>query len=140
MTTFVDSSVLIPLLQPDSKHHDWCREQYEAASMNGPVVVSDIVYAEFTIGMSDKESADLALTRFALSRCGYSDDALFRAGRAFLSYKRTDGQRDSLLPDFLIGALAEAEGKPLLTRDPAKVRTYFPSVELVTPNPEARAQ
>ncbi len=37
------------------------------------------------------------------------------------------------LPDFLIGAHAKAEGIKLVTRDPDRVKTYFPEVELVIP-------
>lgn len=133
MTTFVDTSVLIPLFEPGSEHHEWCREQLTAAAAGGPVVVSDIVYAEVSVGMPGKEETDKALASFALSRRGYSDEVLFRAGRAFLEYRANKGPRESLLPDFLIGALAEIEGEPLLTRDPAKVRTYFPNVALIQP-------
>ena len=37
------------------------------------------------------------------------------------------------LPDFLIGAHAQAEGLKLATRDPGRVRSYFPAVELIVP-------
>jgi len=37
------------------------------------------------------------------------------------------------LPDFLIGAHAQAESMKLVTRDPDRVKTYFPSVRLITP-------
>jgi predicted nucleic acid-binding protein len=41
--------------------------------------------------------------------------------------------RSSTLPDFFIGAHAAAEGCSLLTRDPVRVRTYFPQVTLIAP-------
>ena len=132
MTTFIDTSVLIPLLDEDAEHHDWCRQQVEVADR--PVVVSDIVYAELSVGIETQDEVDEAIGRFGFSRIGYSDDALFLAGKAFLTHVRREG-RDRLLPDFLIGALAEAEGQPLLTRDPRKVRSYFPNVQLITPEP-----
>jgi predicted nucleic acid-binding protein len=43
------------------------------------------------------------------------------------------GPRTTLLADFFIGAHAEAAGLPILTRDPRRYRTYFPSVALITP-------
>jgi hypothetical protein len=61
------------------------------------------------------------------------------AAKAFALYldrlkkqgKRTDNRVP--LPDFLIGAHAQAEGLKLVTRDPDRVRTYFPNVALVVP-------
>lgn len=55
------------------------------------------------------------------------------AGRAFLGYRRRGGQRRSPLPDFYIGAHAAVRGYRLLTRDVARYRAYFPTVELVAP-------
>lgn len=131
MTTFVDTSVLIPLFDQASPHHAWCQEQIAAA--DPPVVISDIVYTEVSIGMATKADTDTAIAQFAFTRVAYSDDVLFRAGRAFLEYKNNNGPKDSLLPDFFVGAHAEVSGEPLLTRDPGKVKTYFPTVQLITP-------
>ncbi len=38
-----------------------------------------------------------------------------------------------MLPDFFIGAHAAIAELPLLTRDTARYRTYFPSVALIAP-------
>lgn len=130
MTTFIDTSVVIPLLDESAEHHQWCREKVE--TVERPIVVSDIVYAELSVGIETKEEVDAALKKFDFVRSGHSDESLFRAGKAFLAQVRNGG-RDRLLPDFLIGALADATGEALLTRDPRKVRTYFPDVELISP-------
>ena len=55
------------------------------------------------------------------------------AGKAFLVYRPHGGERRSPLADFYIGAHAAVRGYRLLTRDAARYRTYFPTVELVAP-------
>lgn len=131
MTTFIDTSVLIPLLDHNSEHHAWCAEKVAEASR--PLVVTDIVYAELSVGIETKEDVDRAILEFGFDRVGHSDESLFRAGKAVLA-QAAKGGRERLLPDFLIGAVAEVEGLPLLTRDPGKVRTYFPEVDLICPD------
>jgi predicted nucleic acid-binding protein len=59
--------------------------------------------------------------------------AAFLAGRAFIDYRRRGGLKRSPLPDFYIGAHAAVAGLRLLTRDPDRFRSYFPTVELITP-------
>ena len=60
-------------------------------------------------------------------------EAGWRAGQAFVRYRRAGGLRTSPLPDFYIGAHAEAAGLTLVTRDVARYATYFPAVTLITP-------
>lgn len=48
-------------------------------------------------------------------------------------YRSRGGLREKPLPDFFIGAHAVADGCTLLTRDPARYRTYFPNVPLICP-------
>jgi hypothetical protein len=57
----------------------------------------------------------------------------FLAGKAFLQYRKRGGARLLPLPDFYIGAHAAVRGYRLLTRDAARYRSYFPTVDLVTP-------
>ena len=55
-------------------------------------------------------------------------------GQAFIEYRRAGGARSSPLPDFYIGAHAAVTGMSLLTRDAARYRAYFPTVDLITPD------
>ena len=50
-----------------------------------------------------------------------------------MQYRRAGGARPSPLPDFYIGAHAEAAGLTLVTRDVARYATYFPNVALIAP-------
>lgn len=64
------------------------------------------------------------------------DRMAFRAGRAFEAFIRNGGRRGVMLPDLLVGAHAATLGATVLTRDPRRFRTYFPEVELITPETE----
>ena len=59
--------------------------------------------------------------------------ALFLAGKVFERYRLAGGLRYGVLPDFFIGAHAAVSELILLTRDAQRYRSYFPTVELVTP-------
>ena len=82
MTTFVDTNVLIYLLDPQSAFHKWSVDELVKAKANGPVIVPDIAYCEFSIGMPDKAAADKAIELLALERLPCSDELFFGlAGR-----------------------------------------------------------
>jgi predicted nucleic acid-binding protein len=134
MTCFVDTSILFDLLDAACEYHAWSFTEVEKAKIQGPVFVSDLAFCEFSYDMQDAASVDAVVSSFALARCGYTDEALFRAAKAYRAYKEDNkGPKAGVLPDFLIGALADAEGKPLITRDTKKVGKYFPSLQTVSP-------
>ena len=60
-------------------------------------------------------------------------EALFLAGKVFTQYRRLGGTRTGVLPDFFIGAHAAVHSLPLLTRDVRRYRSYFPTVNLISP-------
>lgn len=75
--------------------------------------------------------------RFGIDRIRASDAALFRAGRAWMEYKgRNKGEfKKGVLPDYMIGAIAECEQIPLMTTNPGDYTSYFPDVPLIHPAP-----
>jgi predicted nucleic acid-binding protein len=60
-------------------------------------------------------------------------DAAWIAAQAFMQYRKAGGARNAPLPDFYIGAQAVVERLTLVTRDAARYRTYFPSVNVIAP-------
>jgi len=133
MTTFLDTNVLISLLNSREKYHAWSVAQLQSCKANGPAIISDIVYCEFSIGMATQAHVDAAISRFALERLRCSDAALFRAGVAYKQYRSRKGQKTNVLPDFLIGAIAEVVGAPLITVNPKDFVGYFPNVKVISP-------
>jgi predicted nucleic acid-binding protein len=134
MTTFVDTNVLIYLLDPQSDYHQWSLDQVNKAKANGPVIIPDIAYCEFSIGMPSKAATDEAIDSLALERLPCSDESFFRAGRAYKKYRdENGGTKGNVLPDFLIGAQAEAAQAPLLTANRRDFLNYFTKLNLVSP-------
>jgi predicted nucleic acid-binding protein len=131
--TLVDTNVLLDVATTNSKWADWSFRKLETAAINGPVLINDIIYAEFSVGYSTVEALEEVLTAIGIRLATIPRAALFFAGKAFASYRAAGGVRKSILPDFFIGAHASVSGLFLLTRDVQRYRTYFPSVVLVTP-------
>lgn len=133
MTSFVDTCVLIDAIDESAAHHEWSVERLNEAKQGGPVFVSDMVYSEFSVSLNSVQEVDEVLGALDLQRCSYSNSDLFSAGKAYAAYKRNNGQKLNVLLDFLIGALAENEGWPVITRDTKNFASYFPGANLISP-------
>jgi predicted nucleic acid-binding protein len=127
----VDSNVLIDISARDPTWFDWSAEQLALAMDREDVAINPIIYAEVSVGYASVASVDSALEQ--LHRLDLPYAAAFVAGKAFQEYRRRGGARMSPLPDFYIGAHAAVEGMTLLTRDPKRYASYFPSVRLIAP-------
>lgn len=135
MTTLVDANVLLDVFTADVAWKDWSARELVAALLRGTVAVNPIVYAEVSLAFEAESELDGELRRLGIDRLPLPYAAAFPAGRAFLRYRGEGGARRSPLPDFYIGAHAEVERLPLLTRDARRYRTYFPEVTVVAPDP-----
>ncbi|MCX8997910.1 type II toxin-antitoxin system VapC family toxin [Rhizobiaceae bacterium BDR2-2] len=133
--TLVDTNVLLDLVTDDPKWADWSIARLEAASLAGPLLINDVVYAELSVRYERIEDLDAFLDEAGLERVAMPRAALFLAGKVFAHYRKAGGSRTGVLPDFFIGAHAAVEGLSLLTRDIGRYRTYFPSLTLIAPEP-----
>lgn len=131
--TLIDSNVLIDVLDRDPQWEAWSHETMVEALEQGALFVNPIIYAEVSVGFSSAEVCDWALSKRWVERIPMPWPAAFLAGKAFLDYRRRGGTKLSPLPDFFIGAHAAIARLRILTRDPGRYRTYFPTVELITP-------
>lgn len=129
----VDTNVLVDVLEDDSQWADWSIGQLRAQSQIHPLLINPIIYAELSLTFSRVEALDQTLQSMELTLRELPRPALFLAGKAFAHYRRKGGKKTSILPDFFIGAHAAVLACPMLTRDAQRYRSYFPSVELITP-------
>ena len=132
--TQVDTNILIDVLSDDPNWRGWSEDRLEERSDEGPLPINEIVYAELSLHFASEEKLDAAIRElnFVLARSPKS--ALFLAGRAFEQYRRGGGTRTGVLPDLFIGAHAQVERLPILTRDVRRYRAYFPAVKLISPS------
>ncbi|WP_027998628.1 type II toxin-antitoxin system VapC family toxin [Sinorhizobium arboris] len=133
--TFIDTNVLLDVVTNDDNWADWAIAQLEAASLNGPLLINDLVYAELSVRYDRVEDLEVFLEEAGLEMTPIPRAALFLAGKAFTQYRRAGGSRTGVLSDFFIGAHAAVSQFPLLTRDIGRYRTYFPTLSLIAPHP-----
>lgn len=138
MTTLVDTSVLLDVMAP-SRWREWSEQQLIEAADGGPMAINQIISAELAAGFASKDAFERTLQGVGLIRLNLPWAAAWLASRAFLTYRQQGGTRTAPLPDFFIGAHAEAADLALLTRDPARIRTYFPAVNVIAPSGRSTA-
>lgn len=132
--TLVDSNVLIDVFSRDAAWAEWSSQALARLGSEGLLVINPVIYAEVSHRYSSKELLDRELPEDKFMRENIPWVAAFLAGKAFADYRQRGGHRRSPLPDFFIGAHAAVAGLRLLTRDAARYRTYFPTVELIVPD------
>lgn len=130
----VDTNVLLDLVLEDQDWADWSQHQLESASVHDRLAINPVIYSELSIAFARIEELERMLADAALGYEPIPREALFLAGKAFVDYRRRRGAKSGVLPDFYIGAHAAVAGWPLLTRDAARYRSYFPSVRLLAPD------
>lgn len=132
--TLVDTNVLIDVLSNDPVWRRWSIATLEQRSGLGALIITDVIYSELSPQFASDQSLDVAIADLGVVLQRVPRQALFLAGRTFERYRRRGGLRPNVLADFFVGAHAEAEHLPILTRDVRRYRTYFPDVELIAPD------
>ena len=131
--TLVDSNVLLDVLTREPDWWQWSLRQLDDAVLAGSLVINDVIYAEISARYPSVDVVDSVIREAGVDVVPIPRSALFLAGKAYLRYRAAGGIRTGVLSDFFIGAHAEAEQLPLLTRDVRRYRSYFPNVELIAP-------
>ncbi len=131
---FVDSCILLDLFTDDSTWGDWSENILDRYSQTNSLYINSIVYTEISIGFTNIEEVEKAISALDIKVLEMSREALFLTGKVFLKYRKNKGTKNSPLPDFFIGAHASVSKLDLITRDSAKYKTYFPHIKLIHPD------
>jgi hypothetical protein len=131
--TLVDSNVLLDVFARTENWWQWSLGQLDEAALHGPLLINEVIYAETSIRFQSVEEFDKALAEAGVTMTSIPKAALFLAGKVFTRYRDAGGTRAGVLPDLFIGAHAQVERLPLLTRDVRRYPSYFPTVNLIAP-------
>lgn len=131
--TLIDTNVLIDVAARDPQWAAWSERALDAAAILGPLAINGVLFAELSIGFDRLEECEAFLSELGVGALPIPRPALFLAGKVFRRYRGRGGPRQGVLPDFFIGAHAAVAGLPLMTRDPRRYRTYFPTLRLIAP-------
>lgn len=136
---FLDTNVLIYASEDGSRYCDWARVLIADAVSTDGAVINAICLAEICVGDENPATVADRIRGWGvdiLDVPAVAAEVCAVAYRQFRERRRQDSGRDSPiipLPDFFIGAHAQVMGWTLATADTSRFRTYFPSVQLVTP-------
>ncbi len=161
MISAVDTNVLLDVLIPNARYLDQSLACLEKASEDGPMIISEMVYAELSSQFPNHDDLRSFLSETAIELRNADERVLWESGRAWKEYtnrrrkievcsacgKADFGScihcgipippRAHLLSDFLIGAHAKTFADRLITRDRGFYRNYFKGLRVLDPSRRA---
>jgi hypothetical protein len=128
----VDTNVLLDVYKADPIWMPWSLHRLRSAKP-GQLAINMVVYAELAGHPAEPAHLDQFVDMLGMQMRELSRPAARLAGVAFRQYRQRGGTKTGVLPDFFIGAHAQADGYKLLTRDAGRYRRYFPDIDLICP-------
>ena len=128
----VDTNVFVDVIHTDPIWLDWSLRELSQAKTQ-IIVTNFVVYAELHTHDTAGPHIDAFLDKLGVQVLDLSRPAAQLAAQAFRAYRQRGGTKTGVLPDFFIGAHAQADGHKLLTRDAGRYKTYFPKIKLICP-------
>jgi predicted nucleic acid-binding protein len=128
----VDTNVVLDIYKADPIWMPWSLKNLRSAKA-GQLGINMVVYAELAGHPAELAHLDPFLDMLSIQMLELPRPAARLAGLAFKAYRQRGGTKTGVLPDFFIGAHAQAEGHKLLTRDAGRYKRYFPKIKLICP-------
>ena len=131
--TLVDTNILFDLVTRNTDWLDWSLHALGSAAVAGPVSINAVIYAVLSVRYETLAEVDNFLEVTGIQVVDLSNRTAFLAAKAYSKYRLSGGTKTGVLSDFFIGAHCAVRSFDLLTRDPRRIRRWFPTVRVVTP-------
>ena len=139
MTYAVDSNVIIDVLIDDPEFATPAIDTLYRASLEGSLIACDVVWAEASSHITDKELFKSKMSEFGISFSPMTAEAALKAGSLWNDARKDQKRRErtsrqEVIPDFLIGAHALECADALITRDRGFLRKWFKTLKIIDPS------
>ena len=131
MITAVDTSAILAIFKQEPRAEAWLL-LLAAAARSGPLVISEVVFAELAAFFVRAKDLTYRLDSLAIELLPSSKTTLFEAGQVFSSYRQAGGVRTTMVPDFLIGAHALTQAQQLASADRGYLQKHFSGLKVVS--------
>lgn len=131
MIACVDTNIILDVAAEDQVFAETSQDLLIEASDSGSLAICEVAYAELVPQFESREALDSLLNTLGVRLVEGGADVAYLAGRKWAAYRAAGGNRERLLPDFLIGAHALLRADCLLTRDRGFYKSYFPELKLM---------
>lgn len=131
-SVLVDSNIFFDIMFGGDTS-TWSVDKLSEVGSTRNLAINPIIWSEIGAGFETQAALARSLAGLALEKLPISFEVAFRAGQAHRAYRHAGGLRDRTLPDFLVGAHCEVDGLAVLTRDARRYATYFPELEIISP-------
>jgi len=135
----IDTNVVIDARDASQPDHAWAARLIEEAAAGEGAGINTVILAELCAGSTKPGDIESEIRKMEVDILDLPAAIATTCGKAYRRYlaaRRGSGGGNAPrtpLPDFFIGAHAEATGWKLATRDHERIARYFPKVSLITP-------
>jgi predicted nucleic acid-binding protein len=130
----VDSNVVFDVVGANPEFGPASLRAIGEAQRAGVVMACDVVWGEVGALYPSPEDAADAMDLMDVRFAALDPEVAAAAGRVWRSYRDRGGEKDRLLPDFLIGTHAWMRADALITRDRGFYRAYFKRLKIIDPS------
>lgn len=136
----LDTNVLIYAFEPGSPMRSWAVGVIRHALLGEGAAINPVILAEYLVGEQTPNTATKRIEALGILILDLPAATSPLCAQAYATYLKSRYKRKSSaapkppLPDFFIGAHASLLNLPLATADTSRYRTYFPEINLLTPD------